>query len=266
MSTFDDDLRARLAARAGKIQAPPDLVERVVRRSRRRVNRVRLTALAAAVTVAGTVAPAYLVLRPDPVPAASAVAGPTPETGAPDQAQVESPTPSPSMWPPSEREERNLGDLGDGRAFGHVRVGYLPDGLKWSNWSVDFGDHYATTWNEVDEKGDGAYSVEIYVYEGRAVAQQDQYWENRSKAEKIPFGDRSGYVLRQWVEEDNAGGTPTLFMRLGDERRVEIMLSPTYAKKVGTAKAIVRLLKKIASGLTTGEERVGSPSPTPSPS
>ncbi len=95
--------------------------------------------------------------------------------------------------------------------------------------------------------------MEIYVYEGDAVHEADRFWKDRSEATKKIFGQGTGWVRRQWVGEDGGAGTPSLFMSLGDDRRVEIMLSPPYAKKIGTEKAIERLLVRIATGLTADD-------------
>ncbi|MFC7590841.1 hypothetical protein ACFQYP_49545 [Nonomuraea antimicrobica] len=75
-------------------------------------------------------------------------------------------TPSMPSEPPS------FGDLGDGREFGRVKVGYLPEGLQWSNWSVNYGDRYTTSWNFDGDKN-GFYCVQIYVHEGDAVLEVD---------------------------------------------------------------------------------------------
>jgi hypothetical protein len=165
----------------------------------------------------------------------------SPTHGAARLAACESSSPTP-----------DLGDLGDGKAFGRVKVGYLPDGLRRSHWSLDFGDRYTTAWNyEGDE--DGSYRVQIYVYEGQAVGEVDERvraYRDERQGEDVTIGDRTGYLLRQWVGEDGMEGTPSIFLSVGEGRMVEVMFSPTFAKRLGGERAVDRELKRIAAGLT----------------
>lgn len=240
MPMLEDQLRQIMADETARLHAAPDLVERVMRSSRRKRRRGRLAALAASVAVVAA-APFYLAVAPGAVqmPAVS-------ET--PDPPAIDDTPPIPSE-PPS------LGDLGDGRAFGRVRVGYLPDGLQWSHWSVDFGDRYTTSWNYDGDK-DGSYCVQIYVYEGEAVQQVDdrvRIHRDEGEGEEVTVGDRTGYAVIEAVGEDGMKGTPTLILNMGERRRAEIMFSPTYAKEFPGAKAVDGELRKIAEGLTADD-------------
>ncbi|MBT2231308.1 hypothetical protein [Nonomuraea sp. NEAU-A123] len=247
MSTLEDHLRQIMADETAKLRAAPDLVDRVLRSRRRKKRRVRFAALATSVAVAAAVVPAYLVLGPG----SSIVQGPglgpgepvvTVETSQPDVPAIDDTPPA---------RPKDLGDLGDGKAFGHVKVGYLPKGLRWHHWSVDFGDSYSTAWN-YDGKASSFYCVQIYVYEGQAVQEVDdseQTYRDKKKGKEVAVGDRTGYLIVQWVGEDGMKGTPTLFLNMGEGRRAEVMFSPVYAKKLGATKTNRELLK-IAEGLT----------------
>jgi hypothetical protein len=158
-----------------------------------------------------------------------------------------------SDTPPVPSEPQDLGDLGDGREFGHVKVGYLPERLQWSEWSVDLGDRYSTAYIY---KGDdeGSYRVQIYVYEEAAVQEVDdriQAYRDEEDGEEMTVGDRRGYLVVQDVGEDGMKGTPTLFLRMGDRQWAEIMFSPVYAKEFSGAEAVTAELRKIAEGLTS---------------
>ncbi|MFC4586811.1 hypothetical protein [Sphaerisporangium corydalis] len=178
----------------------------------------------------------------------------TPGPGTTDQAEVEPSSPAPRPRVTFTPTHPDLGDLGDGRTFKNIRVGYLPAKLRWSKWSVNWGDKFATAWNKTGAEGDHSYCVEIYVYEGRSIELPDKAWNivtDDGKAKEVTFWGRKGLIRRQFVGEDGGTGTPTLYMSLGRDRRVEIMLSPGYADEVGPPKAVESLLKKIATGLTT---------------
>jgi len=245
MSTLEDHLRQIMADETEKLRAAPDLVDRVLRSGRRKKQRVRFAALATSVAVAAAVVPSYLVLGPGssvvqvPGPGEPAV---TAETSQPDVPAIDD-------TPPARPKE--LGDLGDGKAFGHVKVGYLPKGLRWDHWSVDFGDSYSTAWN-YDGKASSFYCVQIYVYEGQAVQAADDLertYRNKKKGKDVAVGGRTGYLVIRRVGEDGTKGAPTLFLNMGAARRAHVTFSSVYAKKLGAAKT-TRELKKIAEGLT----------------
>ncbi|WP_043631832.1 hypothetical protein [Nonomuraea candida] len=242
MPALEDRIRRLMAEETAGLHATPDLGERVVRSARRKRKRGVFAALAATVVVAGA-APAYLT--------AAAGSGPTPivtETPPPPAIDDLRPTGRPA--------EKTLGDLGDGRQFGNVRVGYLPEGLQWKRWSLDHGDSYTTSF---DYKGDrnGFYCVQIFVHENAAVLEIDDrvsVHRQEGEGEEVAVGDRSGYAVVQNVGEDGTKGTPTFFLNMGENRRAEIMFSPVYAKDLGSAEAVNRELRKIAEGLTAIRE------------
>jgi hypothetical protein len=153
--------------------------------------------------------------------------------------------PEPSM--------KTLGDLGDGRAFGRVKVGYVPDGLTWSHWSVDLGDKYTTSWD--DGNASHFYCVQIYAYQGDAVAETTrarQSYADKGEGEEVAVGDngRTGYLVTRFEGEDDGPGTRTVFLTLDRDLAVEIMISPYYAKILGSEQAVDDQLQKIAAGLT----------------
>lgn len=247
MSTLEDHLRQIMADETAELRAAPDLVDRVLRSSRRKKNRVKFGALVTAAAVAVAVVPVYLVLGPG----SAAVRGPAPAPGEPAATAETSQPDVPAIDDTPPARPKDLGDLGDGRAFGHVKVGYLPDGLRWGHWSVDFGDRYSTMWN-YDGKGSSFYCVQIYVDEGQAVQAADdreRTYRNKKKGKEVAVGGRTGYLVIRRVGEDGTKGFPTLFLNMGAARRAHVTFSSVYAKRLGATKTILEL-KKIAEGLT----------------
>ena len=245
-----------MANETEKLRVAPDLVDRVLRASRqKKTNRVRLTALATAVAVAGAVVPVYLVLGPNSVAVQGFGLGEpvaASETPRPDATGQAVPDPPHRRLPAHPSPTPDLGDLGDGRAFGRVEVGYLPAGLQWSHWSLDLGDSYTTSWNYDGDKK-GFYCVQIFVYEGQTVREVDERvraYREEKEGRDVTIGDRTGYLLRQWVGEDGMKGTPSIFLSVGEGRTVEVMFSSTFAKRLGGDRTVDRELKKIAAGLT----------------
>lgn len=243
MPMLEDRLRQVMADETARLHAAPDLVERVIRGSRRRRKRGRLAALAASLAVVAT-APLYLATTQGAVQAPAVAETPPPPA-------IDDTPPVPSANP-------SFGDLGDGRKFGHVRVGYLPDGLRWGDWSIDLGDRYATVWN-YDGKASSGYGVEIYVYENEAVQEvddrvqsyrDDAYGTDAEGGKDVTVGGRTGYMVVANVGEDGGAGSPTLFLNMGEKRRAEIMFSSIIVKRLGSAQAVDRELRKIAEGLT----------------
>lgn len=241
MPTLEERLRQIMTDETAHLHAAPDLVERVIRSSRRRRRQGRLAALATSLAVVAA-APLYVAVAPGAMQA---------------PAISETPLPPPPIddTPPLPSEPPSLGDLGDGREFGHVKVGYLPDGLRWSHWSADFGDRYTTAWNYDGDSG-GFYCVQIYVYEGAAAQMADdqvQAHRDEGEGKEVAVGDRSGYLVVEAVGEDGMEGTPTLTLDMGERRRVSIMFSPTYAEKFPDATAVDHELIRIAEGLTADD-------------
>ncbi|MFF0869059.1 hypothetical protein ACFYUV_45395 [Nonomuraea sp. NPDC003560] len=239
MPTLEEELLRLMTEETARLHAAPDLVERVVRGSRRRRVRGRIAALSASVAVVAA-------------PVAYLGASTTTATGGQVTISVTPEPPAIDDTPPQPSEPPSLGDLGDGMKFGHVKVGYLPERLKWSGWSVDFGDKYTTAYfYEGDDPG--SYRVQIYMYEEGAVQELGDRiaaYRDEGDGEEVTVGDRGGYLVVQNVGEDGMAGTPTLFLRMGDKQWAEIMFSPTYAKEFRDAEGVSAELKKIAEGLT----------------
>lgn len=241
MPTLEDQIRRLMAEETARLHAAPDLVERVMRSSRDKRRKARAAAVAASVAVVAAAPVTYLTV------------GSVVTTG--DQVTV-SVTPEPPPiddTPPLPSDPPDFGDLGDGREFGHVKVGYLPKRLRWSHWSINFGDRYTTSYNYKGDK-EGFYCVQIYMYEEAAVQEVDdriQGYRDEGDGEDVTIGDRTGYLVVQHVGEDGMKGTPTLFLKMGDRQWAEIMFSPVYAKEFSGAEAVSAELKKIAEGLTS---------------
>jgi len=147
----------------------------------------------------------------------------------------------------------DLGDLGDGREFGNVKVGYLPEGLRWSTWSLDFGHKYTTSYNYEGARN-GYYCVQLYVYENDAtpdVTDRIQMMRAEKEGEDVTVGGRAGYYVVQAVGEDGGDGTPTLMLRLGERQWVEILMSPAYVKDLRSMAKVKAEMQKIAEGLSS---------------
>ncbi|MEV0197292.1 PASTA domain-containing protein [Nonomuraea sp. NPDC050691] len=144
---------------------------------------------------------------------------------------------------------QDLGDLGDGRTFGGIHVGYLPEGLDWSRWSGKNGfgkTSYTTSYAPGGDETDG-YGVQIVVFEGEAT----QFVRKRMGAmPSVKIGDREGYLADvseggEVAKEPGDDTTATIGFFLRDKLAVEVYISPVYAKKVDAAAE----LKKIAEGI-----------------
>ncbi|MFI9596499.1 hypothetical protein [Nonomuraea sp. NPDC052265] len=240
MPTLEEELLRLMTEETARLHAAPDLVERVVRGSRRRRTRSRIAAVSASVAVVAAPV-AYLGMGTVSTTGGQVTVSVTPEPPAIDDT------------PPQPSEPPSLGDLGDGKAFGHVKVGYLPERLRWSRWSVNFGDKYTTAYIH---KGDdpGSYRVQIYMYEQATVeevADRIATYRDEGDGEEVTIGDRTGYLVVQDVGEDGMKGTPTLFLRMGDRQWAEIMFSPVYAAELRDAETVTAELRRMAEGLTS---------------
>ncbi|GAB2933434.1 hypothetical protein [Nonomuraea fastidiosa] len=241
MPTLEEALRQAMAEETAHLQAAPDLLERVIagtgsRRRRLRAAAAALAMAAAAAVPAGYVAAGSLATPPDPVTV----------TPAPEPPPIDDLPQEPSD-PPS------LGDLGDGREFGHVKVGYLPKGLRWKHRSLDFGDRYTTSY---DYNGDenGYYCVQLYVYENDAAADvtdRIQALRDEKDGEDVTVGGRAGYYVVQGAGEDGGDGTPTLLLQLAERQWVEISISPLLVKDLGSMAKVKAEMWKIAEGLSS---------------
>ncbi|MEV4888474.1 PASTA domain-containing protein [Nonomuraea sp. NPDC055795] len=155
---------------------------------------------------------------------------------------------------------QDLGDLGDGREFGGIRVGYVPEGLSWGNWSGKngFGEtSYTTSFDEPNK--DGAYSIQIIVYEGKAASSVDKRLAEfpGEGAETVEIKGKKGYLvalaedIRVVKKEDQADPnmvTHTIGWRLRDGLAVEVMMSPFRAMKLDRDQIKDEMLK-VAEGI-----------------
>ncbi|MET8385122.1 hypothetical protein ABZV14_19210 [Streptosporangium canum] len=267
---LEDDLRQVMADETARLRAAPDLVDRVIRSSWRRTVRTRYAAVAAAVAVVGITVPTGLTLASGH----TVVSGPVAVMASPDSTGSVVPQPFEPPPLPTPSPTLDFGDLGDGKAFGRVKVGYLPDGLQWSHRSSDWGDAYTTSWNYDGDKS-SFYCVQIFVHEGQALQEARERVRSYrvdskglssrddSKGEEVTIGDRTGYRITQWVGEDGGKGTPTMFLDMGPGRMAEIMFSPVFVKDLGTPEAVERELRKIAEGLTATDGDPGTTSEAP---
>ncbi|MEU7863573.1 PASTA domain-containing protein [Nonomuraea sp. NPDC049141] len=149
---------------------------------------------------------------------------------------------------------QDLGDLGDGRKFGGIHVGYLPDGLEWGRWSGKNGfgkTSYTTTFKEPgQEEGLYAFQVVVFVDEAsKQIAQQLARYPSEG-AETTDIGGKRAYLTKVTeggevaAEGDNVS-TSTIGWTLRKGLAVEVYISPDYAKKVDARVE----LKKIAEGI-----------------
>lgn len=154
---------------------------------------------------------------------------------------------------------QDLGDLGDGRKFGGIHVGYLPDGLEWGKWSGKnrFGKtSYTTTFDEPGQE-EGYYAIQMVVFAGEASKRVTQRLATLPSkgAETLDIDGKQAYFANLTDSEDvtadpggsasTEGSTSTIGWTLRKGLAVEVYLSPYYAEKVD-AKAE---LKKIAEGI-----------------
>ncbi|MBN6058223.1 PASTA domain-containing protein, partial [Nonomuraea sp. RK-328] len=147
------------------------------------------------------------------------------------------------------KQPQDLGDLGDGRTFGGIHIGYLPEGLAWDRWSGKNGfgkTSYSTSYSPGGDYLRG-YGVQIFVYKGEAAQRV------RSRMDTVPsveIGERKGYLANltddgQVIAEPREDTTATLGFFLRDDLAVEVCISPMYVKKVDATAE----LKKIAEGI-----------------
>ncbi|MEV6861909.1 hypothetical protein AB0M44_13020 [Streptosporangium subroseum] len=243
MPMLEDEIRRLMADGTARLHAAPDLLGRVMRSHRAKRRRARAAAVAASVAAFVVVAPSIAYWTVDSVPT----------IGERSTFSAVQEPPAIDDTPPVPTDPPNLGDLGDGREFGHVRVGHLPKGLQWSRQSSDFGDTYSTSYNH-DGDDKGYYQVQIRMHEEKTVQEvedQIQAYRGEKDGEEVTVGSRSGYLVVQNVGEDGMKGTPTLFLKMGDRQWAEIMFSPVYAEEFSGAEAVSAELKKIGEGLTS---------------
>ncbi|GAB2492149.1 hypothetical protein [Streptosporangium sandarakinum] len=253
MPTLEEILRRAMAEETRELHAAPDLARRVMRSGRGgnagRAGRAGRGALAAAVAVVAAVVPVQLFLTRGPAPAPVAGELSTVATGQAGGSRVF-----------------------NERVLGHVKVVYLSPRLHWTHWWEDRAEEYTTTWN-YDGDENGAYCVQILIREGRAAGEFDERlrdYRDRSTGEEVTIGDRTAYLVTQWVGGDEGPSTPSLLLDMGGTRRAEVMFSPSYAEDLGGPEAVERELRRIGEGLTSMDQpappdgTVASAEPAPS--
>ncbi|MEV4112355.1 PASTA domain-containing protein [Nonomuraea sp. NPDC049695] len=147
---------------------------------------------------------------------------------------------------------QDLGDLGDGRKFGAVRVGYLPDGFTWGRWSGKdwLGAGYATGFDK-PAADDETYWIEVMVYEGVAVKgvytgfprTGAQIVDVNGKEGRLANLSEAGEVEPFFTDKS----TLTMAWKLRDDLAVKLRVSPDYEIAVGNR--VHTELKKIARGI-----------------
>ncbi|MDA0633589.1 hypothetical protein OUY22_09175 [Nonomuraea sp. MCN248] len=243
MPRLENEIRRLMEGETARLRAAPDLLDRVMRLRRARRARVKT-----AVVTASVLASVAVVAAP-----AVHLATVAQQTTPPATTSATLEPPAIDDTPPARTEPENLGDLGDGLAFGHVKVGHLPEGLRWSTWSLNLGDMYSTSYiYEGDERS--SYRVQIFIYEKETVhevTERIQRYRDEKDGEDVMIGDRSGYLVVQHVGEDGMAGSPSLYLKMGDRQWAEITFSAVYAKEFSGAEAVNTELRKIAEGLTS---------------
>lgn len=160
---------------------------------------------------------------------------------------------------------QDLGDLGDGREFGGIRLGYVPEDLSWGKWSGKdgFGTHsYTTSFDEPNENG--YYSIQLVVYAGDAVKVVDQRLMSlpRKGADTVRINGEKAFLANVSDSDDVAevgermepeAGTHTIGWKLRDDLAVQVMMSQFRVDKIGNDK-IVDELTKIAEGIRPASE------------
>ncbi|MBO3747203.1 PASTA domain-containing protein [Streptosporangiaceae bacterium NEAU-GS5] len=190
---------------------------------------------------------AKIETRPGPAESHDMVLETTPEAGAvvPEKSSVTIVIVSNAPTEPPQTVElpQDLGDLGDGRTFGGMHLGYLPEGLSWGHWSGKngFGDKSYTTTFVVPGVPDGEYSVQVVVFTGAAAANASKKGDEVAKNTYLASLGEGGEVSK------DPSATRTISRFLRPDFAVEVMMSPNYGGKLDKADDE---LKKIAAGIT----------------
>jgi hypothetical protein len=280
---IEEELKQAMSAHVADVRASSVMGQAIRRRNRSHVMRFRTAGAAALTVVVAGAFPAYTALTSGPGPAPgyggpasapldpvavpsdsgtapsgtpTAVPSESPSDGvdlaSPEPLRTEAPAPSPSDRPAFPQD---LGDLGDGRAFGGIRVGYLPDHLEWGKWSGKNGfgtTSYTTSWDEPGA-GPGMYGVQIVVFQGdaaRSLKPRLRSYRADKAAKRVTVRGAAGVLadLGEGSEVTTADGTPTILWFLKRNIAVEVMMSPTLAGKLGVQDT-ERELEKIADGV-----------------
>ncbi|MEV0622501.1 PASTA domain-containing protein [Nonomuraea sp. NPDC050404] len=147
-------------------------------------------------------------------------------------------------WAPTPQA---LGDLGDGREFGGIRLTYLPEGLEWGKWSdsnvIGKDKSYTTSYRKPGIERN-AFSVQVIVAHGSSADRLYDF-EFKPAAETVDIGGRPARLSRDGESGPAGVSTPTIIWKLRDDLAVEVCLSPDYAKEIDA----IGELKKIAEGI-----------------
>ncbi|GII85471.1 hypothetical protein Ssi03_34610 [Sphaerisporangium siamense] len=259
----EEALKEAMSAHVADVRAPAMMGREVRRRSRAHTVRFRVAGAAALTVVAAAAFPAYAALTSGDAahpatggpPAGQVTPSDDPSESGQDLVEVATPPPAEESPAPDEvKLPQDLGDLGDGRAFGGIRVGYLPDGLIWGKWSGKngFGTTSYTTTYVSPEQAPGEYSVQIVVFEkGAAKRMKTLLAEYRrdERSEKVSVRGADGVIasLGEGSEVTDAG-TPTILWTLGSGTAVEVMMSPPMAERLGPERTRHEL-RAIAGGV-----------------
>ncbi|MEV1167015.1 PASTA domain-containing protein [Nonomuraea sp. NPDC049784] len=145
---------------------------------------------------------------------------------------------------------QHLGDLGDGRQFGGIRLSYLPDGFTWGRWSGKdrTGHSYATSFDK-PAAGDRIYWIEVIVFEGEAAKgvhagdpeKGAEIVDVNGKEARLANLSEAGEVVPFFTDKS----TLTMAWKLRDDLAVKLRVSPDYEMEVGNHAE----LKKIARGI-----------------
>ncbi|MEU7898349.1 PASTA domain-containing protein [Nonomuraea sp. NPDC049152] len=297
----EEALADAMAANVAEVKAPPTMGAGVRRRHRAHVIRFRTAGAALATAVLAAGVPVYLAATSGPESAGVAngtstvrvvtkvtVPDVTNKTLAEAQAALQAvglvgekatgyegvfgqePKPGEEVETGStvrlflvEKLPNALGDLGDGRTFGGITLGYLPEGLVWGKWSNKWSTEKAygggmvyTTTFDTPGAPSGHYDIQVYVHEGKASTKVENDLE-RDGVEIVEFGDERAYLAnvgeggefgQLGAQEGSEPATPTLGLKLTDDLAVEVAMSPDRAERLGT-EAVAAELKKIAEGV-----------------
>ncbi|MFD1537331.1 PASTA domain-containing protein [Nonomuraea guangzhouensis] len=149
---------------------------------------------------------------------------------------------------------QDLGDLGDGRKFGGIHLGYLPDGLEWGKWSGKNGfgkTSYTTTFKEPGQE-EGFYAVQVVVFADEAskeITERLARYPDEG-AETLDVSGKRAYLTKvteggEVAAKGDDVSTSTIGWTLRKGLAVEVYISPDYSKKVDAQVE----LKKIAEGI-----------------
>ncbi len=153
---------------------------------------------------------------------------------------------------PRDRPPQDLGDLGDGREFGGIRLGYLPEGLVWGKWSAKdrFGKHSYTTSFQRPDADHGTFAVQVFVFTGEAARQAVEKFPGQGEAERVDVGGRRAWLATvadggEVVPRGTERGLLTIGWEVRDDLVVQVCIEAGYSEEIdGEAE-----LRRIAEGV-----------------